>query len=196
MRRGFKAEADRIALRVRREALGADGVDPIDAWELARALGLVVLSLRELEGLPPETLAHFEKLAREDFSGVTVMAGEARAVVLNSGHSRERQANTLAHEVSHFVLRHPLHPAFDGTGCRNCNPEQEDEASWLGMALLVPKEAALHALRTGLELRAAARRYGVSVELMRMRLNVCRAWAERAGASLAPFAPRAARARG
>ncbi len=32
MRRGFKAEADRIALRVRREALGADAVDPIDPW--------------------------------------------------------------------------------------------------------------------------------------------------------------------
>lgn len=93
-------------------------------------------------------------------------------IVHNDSHAVTRQAANLAHELAHALLQHPPHPAFDGTGCRDWDPEIEEEANWLGPALLVPEPAAIWAARNGLSLHEAARLYGVSQDLMRFRLNV------------------------
>ena len=52
------------------------------------------------------------------------------------------------------------------------DPAIEEEANWLGPALLVSEEAANHVARMGLPLAKASDVYGVSEDLMRMRLNV------------------------
>jgi Zn-dependent peptidase ImmA (M78 family) len=176
MRRGFKSEAERIALKVRRD-LGLGTADPLDPWRLAQHQEFVVLTTRELGCLPheaekhEEAVSHFEEDASGDFSALTAEIAGVKAIVLNSGHSRARQANSLAHELSHALLRHPPRPAFGPGGCRNCNPQEEEEADWLGPVLLVPRDAALGLVRENVPIESAAQRYGTSVELMRMRIN-------------------------
>jgi hypothetical protein len=52
------------------------------------------------------------------------------------------------------------------------DPAAEEEAKWLGPALLVPNEAALHILETRMPTPAATAFYGISGPLLQMRLNV------------------------
>ena len=47
----------------------------------------------------------------------------------------------------------------------------EDEATWLGGALLVPRDGALNLVRRGIELPSIARNFGVSEALCRWRIN-------------------------
>jgi Zn-dependent peptidase ImmA (M78 family) len=175
---GFKSEAERLAARVRREA-GFTTEEPLDPWNLARSLGFHVATLDELNDPAGEAAReYFRRVAPEDFSAMTMASSTTTLIMLNSAHSRERQASSLAHELSHRLLKHPLQPAFAASGCRTCDSRQEDEASWLGGVLLVPRDAALLLVREGISVDIAAERFGVSVQLMRMRLNASGARAQ------------------
>jgi hypothetical protein len=96
MRRGFKADSERTAVRLRSE-LGLDPVAPLDPWQLAEHLEIHVLSTRELICAPHEaeshgeSISHFSVHAPEDFSALTADIGSIRAVVLNGcGSNPER----------------------------------------------------------------------------------------------------------
>lgn len=102
----------------------------------------------------------------------TVFGGVKRAILHNDGNAKTRQAADISHEIAHAVLGHPPEALFDGNGKRKINAIAEEEAKWLGPALLVSEEAALLVAKSGRPVAEAAEEYGVSVALMRMRLNV------------------------
>ena len=171
LRRGFKTEANEIAREVRHER-GLAVEDPLDPWRLA---GHLAISVDPLSALPHNARAaarHFQSAASSRFSAVTVFVGTQRIIVYNDGHSLGRQASDVAHELAHGLLLHPAVPAFDGNGCRNWNPVQEEEANWLAGARLVSEEAAIALARRNVPLPEAAAKYGVSERLMDWRLNV------------------------
>lgn len=93
-------------------------------------------------------------------------------VVYNDAHHPGRQSSDLTHEVAHALLHHAPAPAFDPVGCRHLDQDQEDEARFLGAALLVTEEAAMDVVRRRLPEREAAARYGVTPKLLRYRINV------------------------
>jgi Zn-dependent peptidase ImmA (M78 family) len=102
-----------------------------------------------------------------------VVLGGAAIIVVNDGHSRARQANSITHELAHLLLGHEPVPAFVGPGVRTLTKLDEDEADWLAGCLLVPKSGVREVMRAcGDDLIVAAAHYGVSVELMRWRHNV------------------------
>src|SRR3954454_15807070 len=84
----------------------------------------------------------------------------------------KRQAANISHELAHGLLLHPPKPPFDDQGSRHFDQVIEEEENWLGPALLVSEEAANHVARMSLPLGKASDVYGVSEDLMRMRLNV------------------------
>lgn len=170
LRWGFKSEANRIA-RDMREELGLHVADPLSPWALARRLDVPVLPLSLMTEVPDAVL-HFSVVDRNAFSALTVFSGPRRAIVHNDAHSRPRQASDLAHELAHALLQHPPHAPLDARGCRVWDDVLEAEADWLAGALLVSDEAALSVARRGLTLAPAADAYGVSVDMMRFRLNV------------------------
>jgi hypothetical protein len=61
---------------------------------------------------------------------------------------------------------------FDPSGTRNYDKTMEEEANWLGPALLVSEEAAMHFAALRLTISKASDVYGASEQLVRMRLNV------------------------
>jgi Zn-dependent peptidase ImmA (M78 family) len=83
-----------------------------------------------------------------------------------------RQASNLAHELAHGLLLHPPTPALDDRGCREWDRDIEDEATWLGGALLITEQAALSIVRRGLSMSQAAAIYGVSEQMVGYRLNL------------------------
>ena len=57
-------------------------------------------------------------------------------------------------------------------GCRQFNRAHEEEANWLGPALLISEEAALYIVEQRLTVDWAGLDYGVSRDLITMRISV------------------------
>lgn len=172
LRRGFKADANFYARDVRRE-LEVLPHSPLCAWKLADHLGFVVVRLSEFVAQEPEAVAYLQSDGgRAEFSAVTLRAKGPPWIVHNDSHHPRRQAANIAHEAAHGLLCHSFSPLTGDNGSRTYNREQEEEANWLGPALLISEEAALHIAEQQLLLAAACEIYGVSPELLQMRLRV------------------------
>ena len=171
LRRGFKAHANRIALRIR-EQLQLAHTDPLDPWCVCQHFDIPVLKLSELldeEGELPGR--HFLYDRPDEFSAVVVGLACGRVIVYNDSHKLPRQRSNLTHELAHCFLGHPLVPPLNEDGTRNRESEIEEEASFLGGALLIPNEAANHIVASGLG-ASAATIYGVSAEMLQYRIRV------------------------
>jgi Zn-dependent peptidase ImmA (M78 family) len=168
---GFKKEANEYARELRAE-LGLAPHDPLCPWKLAQHIEIPVVALSELRRSIPEAVAYLMKTEQSIFSAATLFHGRKRLIVHNDAHHRSRQAANLAHELSHGILGHPPTTPFNDWGCRNIDKSLEDEANWLGPALLVSEEAALFVVKQGIPMTVAADRYGVSQKLITMRIGV------------------------
>ncbi len=171
LRRGFKAEAERMALSIRAE-LGLSATDPLDPLELAKHVEIPVISLLELRtyGASTESISRL-MLPRSGFSALTICHGTCKLIVYNPRHPKTRQANSLVHEVCHPLLGHPPAPALGAGGCRYWDSESEAEADWQAAALLVPRDGAFALLRSGADFAEGAGHFGVSLALFRWRIN-------------------------
>ena len=172
-RRGFKTEAERLAIDVRRE-LRLSPFDRLQPERLADHLGIPVVSLTSLlcYGARQDSITHLtSSTRRSDFSAMTVFRGTFRLVIANPVHSSGRRANSVVHELSHVILEHEPHGAIGRGGCRRWDQRMESEADWLAGALLLPRDAALRILRQEIPLNRAAGIYGVSRSLLEWRLN-------------------------
>ena len=171
LRRGFKAEANRLAREIRQD-LGLNAVDPLDPRALAQDLGIPLVPLSALKKDAPAVVRHFSQQESGAFSAMTMFYGTRRAILYNDSHSPGRQASDIAHELSHALLQHPPEPALDHRGRRNWNQDLEDEATWLAGALLISDEAAIQIAKTEMSAEVAAVAYGVSTQMVQWRLNV------------------------
>lgn len=173
LRRGFKAEANWYARDCRRN-LGLAPHAPLCPWQLAAHLGFPLVPLTAYEAdLPRKAVAYFRSATgQKAFSAITLFSGSARLIIYNDAHSRKRQAADIMHELAHGLLLHPPKPPFNALGSRHYDRDREDEANWLGPALLVSDEAALAIVEAGLSVVEASDQYGASTDLVRMRLNV------------------------
>ena len=171
LRRGFKAEAERLAVSVRQE-LGMEVTDRFDGLALADDLGVPVVSLPQMVEFGASRASVVElSRAGTAFSALTVCLGTARLIVYNPSHPLGRRANSLAHELSHILLEHPPAPALDEGGCRYWDGVCEAEADWLAGCLLVPREGALLLLLRSRSFASSAAHFGVSNQLFKWRAN-------------------------
>jgi Zn-dependent peptidase ImmA (M78 family) len=139
---------------------------------LAAHLAIPLLPLSELADEIPQAVRYFRGHGTGEFSAATIFSGTERLILYNDAHAPVRQASDLSHELSHALLFHEPKPALDALGCRDWNPDAEDEADFLAGVLLVPEEVTIAAVRRGLSVGGAAELYGVSEALMRWRINV------------------------
>jgi IrrE N-terminal-like domain len=165
-RRGFKAEANRISLRVR-EKMGLRPVDPIDPVEVCRHFDIVLLKLSKLD----RDSSSFLGINQSLFSAVTVPRGWSTAIVHNDSHHPYRQRSNISHELAHCFLGHKCTPPLMDNGERARDAGIEAEANFLAGTLLIPNEAAVHIVRQGL-VSAAQGIYGVSQQMLEYRLRV------------------------
>lgn len=179
MRRGFKAEAERIAEFTRME-LNLRTLDPLNPPALAQHLEIPVIGLLSMRNLPKATdfVNYFSNVDPETFSAVTVFRGYKRIIVHNDSHHPNRQASNISHELSHCLLEHEPTSLIGSDGQRQWNRDLEDEATWLGAALLVPREAAVMLMKRGGDADSIATRFGVSRELCEWRLRQCGVYAQ------------------
>jgi Zn-dependent peptidase ImmA (M78 family) len=174
MRRGFKADAERRSLATR-TSLGLGPLDALSPWVYADALDVLVCEAKDLD----LEIEHADQLLRRDpesWSGMTLLEDGVHVVVLNSSHSKARRTATLMHELAHIVLEHaPSDVDVSPSGLvllSDYSADQEDEADWLGAALLLPEAALLHHRGRGVSIEEICAVYGVSAQLCTWRCRM------------------------
>ena len=172
LRRGFKAEAERVAGDLR-STLGLGESAPIDPKEAASSLDISVFSADEL--VPRERLQELDALQPGCFSACTFSMSPTRTVIVyNPLSGQTRRRSDIAHELSHIVLNHQLSNVeqLGDTPFLVCDATQEEEANWLGGCLLLPRRFLLESVRRGDDISSIAQTCGVSEQLARWRVNV------------------------
>jgi Zn-dependent peptidase ImmA (M78 family) len=170
LRRGFLAEAERHAARIRSE-LGKSPESKLSTAEIAGHLGIRVIAADELIDIA--RLQELERIQAFAFSACTFDLNEVRVIVYNPVRSLERRESDIGHEISHIILDHELSAlrTIAGTPFRTCQPDQEEEATNLAGTLLLPRPLLLSAVRRGLGAEDIAERCGITVDMARFRLN-------------------------
>jgi hypothetical protein len=174
VRRGFKAQAERSAAAARL-ALGLRPHAPLDPWAYASHLKVTILEFGRL-GLCAQAVRQLTFVDGDSWSAMTLKVGEAFAIVINPAHAITRQRSDLMHELAHIELRHvPARVEVSDTGLlllSDFSDEQEQEADWLGAALLLPRDGLVRLRLTGKSTADIATYYGVSVALCEWRLRM------------------------
>lgn len=170
MRRGFKAEAERVAERLRRDlSLGpSERLDPVD---LATGVGAEVRCADELTDRTKLEL--LEELQPGAFSACTLTIGDRHVIIYSPLASPGRTSSDIAHEVAHIVLAHQVNQV-EQVGALTfftCDPDEEQEANWLAGCLLLPRMLLVQAVRTGLAVPEIAEAYVVSEQMAAFRLR-------------------------
>lgn len=176
--RGFKTWCEKYATSKRAD-LGLPAHAPLDAFKLAKHLGVKVWTPRDVPSLSQESL---DVLLRSDgktpscWSAVTIVVNHRILVILNSSHSPGRQSSDLTHELAHHIRGHKAQEASvspDGLMMlKSYDKMYEEEADWLSGCLLLPREALVDIKRRGVDLAEAAEEYGVSVRMLNYRISM------------------------
>jgi Zn-dependent peptidase ImmA (M78 family) len=173
-RRGFKTWAEEVARRIRRE-LGLEVSSPLDPLQIAKHLGVLVLTPSDLRDLASDVRSRLLGDHSDSWSAITVSLGASHLIIRNSRHAQTRQKSSLAHELAHIILGHDPSLLFvtpkSGIALRTHNREQEEEANWLAGCLLLPREALFSIRRHRLCDGDACDKYGVSLAMLRFRFN-------------------------
>lgn len=174
MKRGFKSESEQIAVETREE-LGLDCTQCLDPGKLAEHLAIPVFTMAEAARFAPRTTFthYFSRVDTDSFSAVTLFRGYRRLIIHNENHHPHRQASNLAHELSHTLLEHEPTPVSNARGERFWDSEMEEEATWLGGALLIPRDGAVAMARANHSIAGIAEHYRTSEALCRWRITHC-----------------------
>ena len=171
LRRGFKAEAERLATDIWK-AMGLSPGDCMDAPALARHVGCVVHPADALVDVAK--LKKLKRIQDDAFFACTFKLPGGHAIVFNPLMPETRRNSDIAHEVSHIVLDHRLSrlERLGDVAFLSCDKQQEEEAAWLSGCLLLPRSALVHDLMRGMQSATIARNRVLSKEMVDYRRRV------------------------
>ncbi|MDP1801494.1 MAG: ImmA/IrrE family metallo-endopeptidase [Bacteroidota bacterium] len=171
--RGFKSKAEKTAIALRTE-LGLLASDPLCGFKLAEHLNVKVFT--PLEIFPAET--NIEDLVGSDkgWSALTMKTGsDATIIIHNHLHAPARQQSNLMHEMAHIICCHKQPERHKGINLpfimREFDPQQEQEANYLGSALQITRDGLLWALKKRMEVAEIAEHYNASPAMVTLRIN-------------------------
>lgn len=170
MRRGFKAEAERTSTQVRKD-MGVGDLANVDASQFAAHLGIEVRSASDL--IDVSKLEAIDSAQPGAFSACTFEIGDRRIIVWNPLSLPGRVQSDIAHEVSHILLKHSV-KEIQQVGEFSffaCDPEEEQEATWLAGCLLLPRAMLVVDARRNLPAESIANAHGVSLQMANFRLR-------------------------
>lgn len=170
----FKERAEEWATQYRRE-LGRSIYGPLDAWALAAHMDVPVRSLSSFPELPMEDLAfmHNGPDGRAEWFGITLWLFEKPMIVHNCGCSSHRQQSDIMHELAHIICGHKTEVPTgleDMPFMRTYDEVQENEAAYLGAALLVSLPGLRWRVKKDDTNDQIASHFGCSVDMVRRRL--------------------------
>jgi Zn-dependent peptidase ImmA (M78 family) len=173
-KRGFKSWCEKVSGETRTQ-LGLLPTSPLPALSVAEKHGISVLSVNSIPGISEWCLKQLTELDPWSWSAATIFHKEKKLIITNSAHPPGRQSGNIMHELSHIICDHEAAKTeFLPNGLmmlKNYDADQEEEADLLSATLLLPRVALVHIMASGMSIEAAAEKYVVSVELLKMRLQ-------------------------
>jgi hypothetical protein len=173
--RGFKKWAEELSLQQRRN-IGLFSYDPLPAAQLAGNLGIRILTIQDLPYVPNDIVYQLTEVDPDSWSAFTIPVDGGHVILHNSAHSSRRQESNLMHEIAHVLCKHQALNSLQPFGfpfpLRTYNREQENEASWLGGCLQLPRDGLLWAIQLGMSNLKIASHFGASEYLVKYRRNV------------------------
>ncbi len=174
LKHGFKAEAERISERLRKE-LKISKFAPLCAFALAEHLGVTIAGITEV--LPKEGVNKLnDPSKKEKFSGLLFKNEDGDPVVLhNDLDSKKRQQSNLMHELAHFLCGHEVPEEIRNLiylyNLRYFNAEHEAEAKYLGGCLQIPKPGLLWKRKEQCSEEEISEYFSASVDMVNYRIN-------------------------
>ncbi len=170
MKRGFKAEAERISTQIRKD-MGFDDLTRVDAEQIAKHLDVEVRSASSLIDIAK--LEAIDRAQPGAFSACTFEIGDRRIIVWNPLSPASRVQSDIAHEVAHLLLKHDVKQVqrIGEFSFFACEPEEEQEATWLAGCLLLPRALLAKAAFRHMSADAIANAHGVSLQMANFRLR-------------------------
>jgi hypothetical protein len=110
-------------------------------------------------------------MQQDDWSAMLVRL-KPLLIVYHPAHTPARRQSSLMHEIAHVLLEHPPVRFHPETGMPMRNPVYEDEATYLGSCLQIPRLGLLWATQKGISIRAIAEHFGASEQLVNFRSNM------------------------
>lgn len=174
--RGFKAKAEKIAISYRKE-LGIQPHEALCGFVLANHLKIKVC--KPLDIFPKNTnIDDLIGTPEKDngWSALTMITGKGTKLIIhNNLHSPTRQQSNLMHEIAHIICNHEYKKLPDVLNLpslmRDYNPQQEEEAIYLGSVLQIPREGLLWNLKQRKSYDEIADYYTASKSMVTFRVN-------------------------
>jgi transcriptional regulator with XRE-family HTH domain len=162
-----------------RHDLGAKPDDPVEPFDL-KIRGVSTALAQQIHGVPPDALDHLLGQGAPYWSAATIPLDEKDRwlIVLNSAHNRERQRASLMEEYCHVLLGHDMTQLShqEGVTFRDYLAVQEQEAYYIGAAILVPQAALRARLGKPQSAERIAKHFGVSTDLVEYRIKRSGLW--------------------
>lgn len=172
LKRGFKSNAERLALQYRGE-LKIHACAALCAFKLSEHLKVPVYKATEFLTLPKE----IELLSNNcEWSALTMPNFEGTNIILhNPFHSDARQQSDLMHELAHIICEHEhvstLHDKPLPFGMREYDSEKEEEARCLGSTLQLASPCLLWAKKRNMSNKEIAEYFNASIDMVKYRMN-------------------------
>ncbi|HKR41276.1 MAG TPA: ImmA/IrrE family metallo-endopeptidase [Paraburkholderia sp.] len=175
LERGFKAWSERMALSLR-SGLEIAPEAPLAANRLAQHLDINLRTLRDFAEMPIDVVSQLTISDPSGWSAVSFDLSGVTTIIHNDRNSAGRQSSDIMHELAHVIRGHEpsqliLSDSFD-FAMRSYDSKQEDEANWLGWAILLPRPALARCADLGMSNKEIALEYTVSEQLVAFRRRI------------------------
>lgn len=164
----FRQQCEAIATE-QRSLLGLRAFEPFPARTLAAKLGATLWTPESVPNADPEQVRHL--LSQGQWSAAIVRI-DPLCIVYNSQHSPPRQEADLMHECAHILLDHPMVCFNTETGLPQRKQKFEDEATYLGSCLQIPRRGLLWATQKKMTLAQIGEHFGASQQMVSYRSNL------------------------
>ncbi|QIR36226.1 ImmA/IrrE family metallo-endopeptidase [Tolypothrix sp. PCC 7910] len=164
----FRQRCEAIATE-QRSLLGVRAFEALPAETLATKLGATLLTPDQVPSLEAQQIT---LLLNSDQWSAAIICYSPILIVCNPRHAATRRESNLMHEIAHLLLNHqPV--GFDYvTGQPKRQQNNEDEATFLGGCLQIPKRGLLWAIQRKMFLPQIAAHFGASEAMVQFRSNV------------------------
>lgn len=143
--------------------------DPLPAERLLEALNGEVVIPDQIQHISPDTRNYLNTNA--DWSA-GVIRSNPLLIMVHPTHSSTRRQSDLMHEFAHMLLKHPLIGFSPETGLPLRDARREDEATYLGSCLQIPRLGLRWAIQRGFTITEIASYFGASESMVGFRCNM------------------------
>lgn len=172
----FRHRCEAIAVDWRHR-FGLRPFDPLLAEQLLQALNGEAVPPDQLPNVSWEAVHHL--LTHDDWSA-GIVRNQPLLIVYHPAHSPARHQADLMHELAHILLEHPMTGFSPETGLPLRDARHEDEATYLGGCLQIPRLGLRWAAQRGYVYTQIAGHFGASEDMVRFRSNLTRIYVQSA----------------